>query len=505
MSKNVQVRLDRRRGGVLLHPTSLPSRYGIGDLGPAAADFLHFLARARQSLWQVLPLGPTGFGDSPYASPSAFAGNPLLISPEPLVEQGFLVEDELAELAELPTDHVDFGRLWPLKTQALKTAFARARETLRPRLTEFRQTHAAWLEDFALFSALKDQLGRTWTDWEPALRARDPGALAQARDALSERIEYVAFCQFVFASQWAAVRAEASALGIAIVGDIPVFVAHDSADVWANQHLFKLDERGLPLVVAGVPPDYFSATGQLWGNPLYDWEAMARAGYAWWVTRFRHLLELVDFVRIDHFRGFEAAWEVPAGATTAVDGAWVKGPGSAAFEAIGAAFGGSQPPVIAEDLGVITDEVRALLQATGFPGMKVLQFAFGGDSHNPYLPHNYRDPNCVVYTGTHDNDATCGWYASASESERAAVRRYTGTDGSQISRDLIRLALSSTANTAIVPLQDVLDLGTEARMNTPGQPESNWAWRVQVDQLDDGPADRLAEMTTTYGRSQTDQ
>jgi 4-alpha-glucanotransferase len=499
------MRLDRRRGGVLLHPTSLPSPYGIGDLGPAASDFLRFLAQARQSLWQVLPLGPTGFGDSPYASPSAFAGNPLLISPQPLLDQGFLVEGELSELAVLPAETVDFGRLVPLKSQLLKTAFNRARKTLRPVMNRFRQANKAWLDDFALFSALRDESGLAWTDWEPGLRARDAAALARARKELAERIEYVVFCQFVFAEQWAAVRAEARALGIAIVGDIPVFVAHDSADVWANQHLFKLDDRGQPLVVAGVPPDYFSATGQLWGNPLYDWDAMAAAGYAWWVARFKHLLELVDLVRIDHFRGFEAAWEVPAGATTAVDGAWIKGPGSAAFEAIGKAFGGSQPPVIAEDLGLITDEVRALLQATGFPGMKVLQFAFGGGSDNPYLPHNYRDPNCVVYTGTHDNDSTRGWYASASESERAAVQRYIGTDCSQIARDLIRLALSSTANTAIVPLQDVLDLGSEARMNTPGQPESNWAWRVQTDQLDGERANCLAELTTTYGRSQTDQ
>jgi 4-alpha-glucanotransferase len=497
--------LDRRRGGVLLHPTSLPSRYGIGDLGPAASDFLRFLAHGRQSLWQVLPLGPTGFGDSPYASPSAFAGNPLLISPELLLDQGLLVESELAELADLPADTVDYGRLVPLKSHLLKSAFDRARDPFRPRLESFRHAHGAWLEDYALFSALKDERGGGWTDWEPGLRERNADALALARNELAERIEYFVFCQLVFAEQWAAVRAEARALGIAIVGDIPVFVAHDSADVWANQHLFKLDAGGQPIVVAGVPPDYFSSTGQLWGNPLYDWDAMAREGYGWWIARFRHLHELVDLVRIDHFRGFEAAWEVPAGASTAVDGAWVKGPGSAAFEAIRNGLGGGQPPVIAEDLGIITDEVRALLKATGFPGMKVLQFAFGGGSDNPYLPHNYTHPNCVVYTGTHDNDSTRGWFSNASESERESVLRYLGTDGSEIARDLIRLALSSTANTAIVPLQDVLDLGSEARMNTPGAPESNWVWRVRADQLDPEHADCLAELTTTYGRSQSDQ
>jgi 4-alpha-glucanotransferase len=497
--------LDRRRGGVLLHPTSLPSRHGIGDLGPAASDFLRFLAHARLSLWQVLPLGPTGFGDSPYASPSAFAGNPLLISPQPLLDQGFVVESELAELADLATDSVDFGRLMPLKSQLLMTAFHRARQTVRQRMNAFRQANAAWLEDFALFSALKDELGGAWTEWDQGLRERNEATLEVARNDLVERIEFVVFCQLLFAEQWAAVRAEARALGIAIVGDIPVFVAHDSADVWANQHLFKLDAGGQPIVVAGVPPDYFSATGQLWGNPLYDWEAMAREGYSWWVARFRHLLGLVDLVRIDHFRGFEAAWEVPAGASTAVDGAWVKGPGNSAFEAIREGLGGGQPPVIAEDLGLITDEVRALLKATGFPGMKVLQFAFGGGPDNPYLPHNYRDPNCVVYTGTHDNDSTRGWYANASESERTSVLRYLGTDGSRITQDLIRLALSSTANTAILPLQDVLDLGTEARMNTPGSPEANWSWRVQADLLELQHAEPLAELTTVYGRSQTDQ
>jgi 4-alpha-glucanotransferase len=489
----------------LLHPSSLPSHYGIGDLGPAAFEFLDYLARAKQSLWQVLPLGPTGFGDSPYASPSAFAGNPLLIAPQPLIEQGVLMPGDLEELTSLPTDHVDFGRLLPLKRQLLQTAFQCGGRTKGARLDRFRQAQATWLDDFALFSALKDQLGRAWTEWEPALRDRHPDALAHARTELAEGIAYHVFCQFVFFDQWLALRAQASRLGIGIVGDIPVFVAHDSADVWANQDLFKLDDRGCPIVVAGVPPDYFSATGQLWGNPLYDWTAMAAEGYGWWIRRFRHLLELVDLVRIDHFRGFEAAWEVPAGASTAVDGTWVKGPGEAVFQAIASTLGVGQPPVIAEDLGLITDDVRDLLRSTRFPGMKVLQFAFGGGSDNPYLPHNYTDPNCVVYTGTHDNDTTRGWYAAASEHERDFTRRYVGTDASHIALDFMRIALSSTANTAIVPLQDVLDLGSEGRMNTPGSPESNWTWRFTADQLDPEHADYLAQMTVTYGRSQTAQ
>ena len=494
------MRLDRRRAGVLLHPTSLPSRFGIGDLGPAAFDFLDYLNHARQSLWQVLPLGPTGFGDSPYASPSAFAGNPLLIAPEPLLADGLLKADEVQALAALPTERVDFGSLQPLKQRMLQVAFERGRDVLRREVERFRQAHG-WLEDYALFSALQDEAGSAWAEWDPPLRAREPAALSSARERLAERVEHHEFGQYLFFRQWSVLRDRARQLGITIMGDIPVFVAHDSADVWAHQHLFKLDERGRPLVVAGVPPDYFSATGQLWGNPLYDWRAMAHEGYAWWIDRFRHLLELVDMVRIDHFRGFEAAWEVPADATTAIGGQWVKGPGEAVFNAIGAALGGGQPPVVAEDLGLITDEVRALLAATGFPGMKVLQFAFGDDARNPYLPHNYLDPNCVVYTGTHDNDTTRGWLGTASEHEREHLARYLGADRPHTTENLMRLGLSSIANTAIVPLQDVLNLGSEARFNTPGAPEGNWTWRVRADQLDPARADCLAEMTQTYGRA----
>jgi 4-alpha-glucanotransferase len=490
---------------VLLHPTSLPSPYGIGDLGQAAFDFLEYLAAAKQSLWQVLPLGPTGFGDSPYASPSAFAGNPLLVALQPLVEQRLLAAADVEELRALPTDHVDFGRLHTLKHEALKIAFAHGRDSLRDAVDAFRSEQAAWLEDFALFSALKDRFGSEWPDWDPPLRQREPDALARAKTELAEGIDYHVFGQFLFFDQWRALRRRAAELGIGIMGDIPIFIAHDSADVWANQQLFKLDATGQPIVIAGVPPDYFSSSGQLWGNPLYDWEAMAVEGYAWWIARFRHLLELVDLVRIDHFRGFEAAWEVPAGAETAVKGAWFKGPGQAVFQAIDAALGRGQPPVVAEDLGMITDEVRGLLQATGFPGMKVLQFAFGGDIYNPYLPHNFADRNCVVYTGTHDNDTTRGWFTAAPDHERAYLRRYTGMDGAHVSQDVLRLALASIANTAIVPMQDILDLGSEARMNTPGALHGNWAWRVEADQLDPRHAACLAEMTATYGRSQAAQ
>jgi 4-alpha-glucanotransferase len=486
---------------VLLHPTALPSAYGIGDLGSAAFAFLDYLAEARQSLWQVLPLGPTGFGDSPYSSPSAFAGNPLLIALDPLFAQRLLDEADVAELASLPTDRVDYGRLAPLKSAALETAFQRGRESLAANVAEFRSRHAEWLEDYALFAALKDDLQTPWTEWPAPLRSRQAEALAAARKRLSERVAFHEFCQCLFFGQWSAIRSRANALGIQIVGDIPVFVALDSADVWAHQHLFKLDAAGNPSVVAGVPPDYFSASGQLWGNPLYDWEAMAREGYAWWIDRFRHLLEEVDIVRIDHFRGFEAAWEVPAGETTAITGQWARGPGEAVFRAIASALGTDRAPIVAEDLGLITDEVRSLLRATGFPGMKVLQFAFGDGPDNPYLPHNYQDANCVVYTGTHDNDTTRGWFSTAGKNERSHVMRYLRSDGSHIAQDLIRLALESTARIAIVPLQDVLDLGSEARINTPGAAEGNWAWRVRPDQLDPARAACLAELTALYGRS----
>jgi 4-alpha-glucanotransferase len=491
--------LDRRRSGVLLHPTSLPSRYGIGDLGPAASNFLAYLARARQTLWQVLPLGPTGYGDSPYSSPSAFAGNPLLIAPEPLVNQGLLEPSDLESLSDLPAERVDFGELHQRKRYLLEQAFHRQPPAMHERIAAFRRAQSTWLDDFALFAAVSESRG-SWVDWPPPLRDREPQAIAQALHELAGQVAFHIFCQFLFYEQWHFLRARAHELGISIVGDIPIFIAHDSADVWSHPRLFKLDHEGRPTVVAGVPPDYFSATGQLWGNPLYDWQALAEEGYAWWIARIRHLMELVDVVRVDHFRGFQAAWEVPAGATTAVDGTWVAGPGADVFAAIDHALGG-HVPVIAEDLGVITDEVRALLAQTGFPGMKVLQFAFGDDVRNPYLPHNFSTPNCVVYTGTHDNDTTRGWFASASEEQRAAVTRYLGTGGSDIGYGLMRLALASIANTAIVPLQDVLDLGSEARMNVPGALGVNWSWRVRAEQLDLACADRLAELSTTYGRS----
>ena len=494
--------LTTRRCGVLLHPTSLPGRFGIGDLGAAAYTFLDFLAAARQTLWQVLPLTPTGYGNSPYAAPSAFAGNPLLIAPEPLLEAGLVTHDELQRLAELPPERVDFGRAVPLKHTLLRAAFGRApgNHELWQRFAAFREHEAGWLDDYVLFVALTESCRRAWPDWDSPLRDREPNAIATARKELAEAVGFHAFSQFLFYEQWQAVRGRATTLGIRIIGDIPIFVAHDSADVWANRSLFKLDELGRPLVVAGVPPDYFSATGQLWGNPLYDWGAMARDGYRWWIARFEHLLELVDVVRIDHFRGFESAWEVPAGAATAVEGSWEPGPGAAVFRAVDGALG-RDVPIVAEDLGLITQEVRQLLAELDCPGMKVLQFAFGGGTDNLYLPHNFREPNCVVYTGTHDNDTTRGWFAQRPEAERDFVLRYLGRDGSDIAYDLIRAALGSIANTAIIPLQDVLDLGPEARMNTPGAAEGNWEWRALPEHLDPARGQRLADLTDLYGRA----
>lgn len=492
-----------RASGILLHPTSLPGPYGIGEIGSAAHHFLDLLRDAGQSLWQVLPLTPTGYGASPYASPSAFAGNPLLIALDPLLEGGLLHEEDMADLRALPRAEVDFVELEPRKRRALRTAFQRFHALgvgeSSQQFEAFREHEAAWLDDYTLFAALHAAFGRPWSDWEPALRDREGSALEAARNAQAEAVDFEAWLQYVFAEQWGALRGHARSNGVRLVGDIPIFVALDSADVWAHRAQFKLDPLGRPTVVAGVPPDYFSRTGQLWGNPLYDWQAVAADEYRWWVARFRQLLRDVDIVRIDHFRGFQAAWEVPASAETAERGRWVPGPGAALFRALEQAF--DQPvPIMAEDLGLITPEVRALLAELGYPGMKVLQFAFGGGPDNLYLPHNFTEPNCVVYTGTHDNDTTRGWYASAQEHERDFARRYLAASGDDIAWDCIRAALASVADTAILPLQDVLDLGSEARMNVPGSAERNWAWRVTEERMEDLPVDRLRDLTYLYGR-----
>jgi 4-alpha-glucanotransferase len=491
-----------RASGLLLHPTSLPGRFGIGDLGSEALRWVDFLAAAGQKLWQVLPLGPTGYGDSPYQSFSAFAGNPYLVSPEGLREDGLLESADLAGTPAFPADRVDFGPVIEWKLAILAKSHERFSAGAAPGLREgydaFCHVQADWLDDFALFMALKEaHAGATWSSWDAGLRARDPAALAAARERFAVAMDSQRFRQFLFFRQWNAVRERARAAGVRIIGDLPIFVAHDSADVWAHPEFFQLDVRGAPTVMAGVPPDYFAKTGQLWGNPLYRWDVLARDGYAWWVERLHATFEVVDIARLDHFRGFEAYWEVPGGAATAEKGRWVKGPGAAFLESVRAALGAL--PIIAEDLGFVTPEVLALRDRFGLPGMKILQFAFDKDASHPFLPHNY-PTNCVVYTGTHDNDTSRGWYASASEKQRHFARSYLGCDGVDFAWSLIRAGMASVADTFIAPLQDVLDLGPEARMNLPGRPGGNWGWRFQREQLTSAERDRLGELTKTFGR-----
>ncbi|HMN77465.1 MAG TPA: 4-alpha-glucanotransferase [Burkholderiaceae bacterium] len=492
-----------RAAGILLHPTCLPGARGAGDFGAAAYRFVDWLASAGQSRWQVLPLGPTGLGNSPYMSPSAFAGNLLLIDLEELAQRGWLDAGELQPDPAFDAQRVDFERVIPWRTSRLVRAARRfaadAKGADRDTFDAFCRRHAAWLDDYALFMAIADSRpGCSWCDWSADLARRDAAALREARAELAGRIAFHAFCQWRFFEQWQRLKAYANDRGIRIVGDLPIFVAHQSAEVWARPDLFEVDERGEPSVVAGVPPDYFSATGQRWGNPLYRWAAHAAEGYAWWIARIRHAFELADIVRIDHFRGFAQYWEIAATEPTAVNGRWRPGPGAALFDAIAQALG--PLPIIAEDLGLITPDVVALRKRFGLPGMLVLQFAFDGTSDNPYLPHNHR-ADAVVYTGTHDNDTTAGWWQQAAAGSRAQACAYLDTDGAQMPWTLIRAALASVAATAIVPLQDVLGLGAEARMNLPGQPDGNWTWRCEEAQLKAGQAKQLAELVRLYGRA----
>jgi len=499
--------LVSRASGILLHPTSLPGPYGLGGLGREAREFLDFLAEAGQRLWQVLPLGPTGYGNSPYQSFSSQAGNPLLIDPGSLAEHGMLPEDAAAGSPDFPLERVDYGAAITYKTEILRQAWAhfQSRETpgaAQAAFRDFRARERGWLEDFALFMALKAYFaprGRpVWSDWPRGVARRRPEALTAWHRRLEPEIRFAEFQQFLFYLQWSHLKTYANRLGIAVIGDIPIYAAHDSADVWAHQELFHLDDRGRPALVGGVPPDYFSASGQLWGNPLYHWDRLRREGYRYWIERFRASLRLFDTVRLDHFRGFESYWAVKAGEKTAVRGRWLPGPGKALFTALEEALG--PLPFIAEDLGFITPEVEALKRQLGFPGMKVLQFAFTWEADNPFLPHNYGS-DCVVYTGTHDNDTTLGWYKSRDKKVRDQVRRYLGRDGHDIVWDLIRAAQASTARAAIIPLQDVLALGTEARMNLPSRAEGNWEWRFRADRLNPMLARRLRELSELYGRA----
>jgi 4-alpha-glucanotransferase len=487
-----------RASGILLHPTSLPGRFGIGDLGSTAYRFVDFLAASGQRLWQILPLGPTGYGDSPYQCFSAFAGNHLLISPEKLAEEGLLTPADLENVLPFPEGEVDYGPVIEFKMPLLRRSFANF--TPQDDFAAFCEKNDWWLTDYALFMALKEvHDGIAWDGWRRDIAMRlSAAAVTRWREELADSILFHEYLQYQFSRQWSALKRYANEHGISIIGDIPIFVAHDSADVWTNQELFYLDEKGQPTLVAGVPPDYFSATGQLWGNPLYRWEKMAQTGYAWWVERFRAMLDAVDLIRLDHFRGFEAYWEVPATEDTAANGRWVKGPGADLFDAVNRALG--RLPIIAEDRGVITPEVEALRDQFNFPGMKILQFAFGGGGSHLDLPHNYIR-NCVVYTGTHDNDTTVGWFTgSGTPAERAFALKYIGSDGRQIHWHFIRLALSSVADMAIIPLQDLMGLGSEARMNYPSRASGNWRWRYTPAMLTPEIGQRLAEMTAVYGR-----
>ena len=491
-----------------MHPTSLPGPFGVGDLGPSADAFLDALAETGQRWWQILPLGPTGYGASPYQSHSSYAGNPLLISPERLAEEGFLSADELAVYPRSAEGHVEYDAVQAAKEAMIDLALGRL-DAHAEDFEAFRAREADWLGDYALYMALKHHHGgRAWTDWEPDLAHRVPSAIEAIGARLAPMVRRAEFGQYLFDRQWARLRERARSLDIHIIGDLPIFVAQDSADVWARPDLFLLDEQGRPTAVAGVPPDYFSETGQLWGNPLYKWAAHAAEGFAWWVARMRGTTDRVDLVRLDHFRGFEAYWEVPADAPTAASGRWALGPGVAFLDALRDGLGGL--PLVAEDLGKITPEVEHLRDHFDLPGMRILQFAFGDDPKaDIYLPYKYI-PHCVAYTGTHDNDTTVGWYTAAHaattqsaetvEAERAFVRRYTRGDGSRVHWDLIRLALESVADTAIIPVQDLLGLDGSARMNVPGRAAGNWSWRMQPGALTAEVRRRLADMTAVYGR-----
>ena len=490
-----------RAAGIILHPTSLPGGHGVGDLGKAAYSWVDFLVLAKHHLWQVLPLGPTGYGDSPYQSFSAFAGNVNLISLDRLVEQGLL---EPADLENAPANDgpIDYGAVIPFKDAALRRAFDKFQTDAAPEhrsaFDKFRTEQAYWLEDFVLFMALKEtHEGSSWSEWPDELRTRKKRALAAFSKEYAERLERYRVLQFFFYEQWLNLKRYANDKGVQIIGDIPIFIAYDSADAWANPELYFFDDAGNPEVVAGVPPDYFSKTGQRWGNPIYRWKKMEKQGFSWWVSRFRSSLDFYDLIRVDHFRGLESYWEIPADNPTAEHGRWVKGPGQALFDALKRELG--DLPIIAEDLGVITPPVETLRDDNGLPGMKVLQFAFAGDGADPYLPHNYV-PNCVAYTGTHDNDTTQGWYDKAPEGERDLIRRYLARGDDGVVWELIRLAYASVARYAVVPLQDVLQLGSEARMNTPGAAGGNWGWRYREAQLEAWIAPALADMVELYNR-----
>jgi len=494
-----------RSSGVLLHPTSLPGRFGIGDFGASAYRFVDFLENSQQTVWQILPLGPTGHGNSPYMAYSAMAGNPLLINLETLQGEGLLSEADLSLTLSFDESRVDYEAVKEFKMMRLRSAAKNfkhvADEEALEAFNTFCKKNDDWLEDYCLFMALKeDNGGAPWTQWDTEIVHRNPTALGQARVDLAEEIHFQTFLQFEFYRQWLAIKKYANERGIQIVGDMPIYVAHDSADVWARPENFMLDEQTLePSQVAGVPPDYFSETGQLWGNPIYNWEKIESNGFAWWLQRIQCLLDQVDIIRIDHFRAFAAYWVVPADHETAIDGQWVNAPGQAFFETVARKLG--KLPFLAEDLGLIDESVEELRDRFDFPGMKILQFAFGGDHTNPYLPFNV-SPNFVIYTGTHDNDTTLGWFGQASDYEKQRLTDYVGAlNPTNVNWAMIRLAMASRANQAVTPMQDLMGLGADARMNTPGVGEGNWAWRYAESMLTPVICERLRQMSELYGRS----
>jgi len=496
--------MDKQRSsGILLHPTSLPGPYGIGDLGPQAYQWIDFLAETGTGLWQVLPLGPTGFGDSPYQTFSAFAGNHFLISPDKLLAEGWLHENDLVTLPAFNPDSVDYGDVIYWKQDLLHKSYEQFRYSGKKHHKEaglFYNHQAAWLDDYALFMALKEfHGGKPWSAWPAQYRDRIPEALEAFKENHPYAVQRQKFFQYLFFKQWLDLREYANQRGIQIIGDIPIFIAHDSADAWSQRDLLYLDDTGNPTVVAGVPPDYFSETGQLWGNPLYRWDIHARDGYSWWMDRLRSVFSLFDIIRLDHFRGFVDYWEIPASETTAVHGRWVPGPGADFLEKVKKEFGGL--PIIAEDLGEISSEVFKLRDQFHLPGMKILVFAFDSGEKNIFLPHHYQE-NCVVYTGTHDNDTAVGWFKRIGEGERTFAQRYLNTTGEDIAWDLIKAAWSSKAVFAIAPLQDLLSLDNSARMNYPGKPQGNWSWRFQEQTITPNLTDKLRNINKQDDRVQ---
>jgi len=495
--------LSERASGLLLHPTSLPGRSGIGDLGDEAFKFVDFLLNAGQSWWQILPSGPTGEGNSPYSSYSAFAGNALLISPERLVGEGLLDDDDIASIPAFDRRKVDFSSVAKWKQGLFTTAFSRFRSSgsreLQSDLTSFVNENSWWLDDYALFVVLKNtHEQRPWFEWAEPLRLREVSVLETVRAQFAREIQAEKFIQFLIFRQWTALKKYANSNGIRILGDLPIFVALDSADVWCNQSQFKLNADGTPKMVAGVPPDYFSETGQLWGNPIYDWEAMMADDFGWWTARVASALRCADAVRLDHFIGFVRNWEVPGDEATAENGRWRNVPGRELFNTLKRRLG--KMAIVAEDLGSITPEVEALRDLFGFPGMKILQYAFGGDARNRDLPHNYTS-NSIVYTGTHDNDTVAGWYVSAPEEVKEHLKEYLQVPALEVHWDLIRTAMASVSNIAIIPVQDLLGLGSDSRMNVPGTDIGNWEWRLEDGTLNNEIENRLLELSRLYGRT----